>query len=67
MTARTILKCDVCGETTMLRTQIGWLKQHPIRVHCGECNILISGTLETDQENAAYKLSFGRTCCKVWR
>lgn len=58
VTVRTILKCDVCGSTTMVRTQIGWLSSHPIRVHCGECNILISGTLTTDRQTPSYKLSF---------
>ncbi len=28
----------------LTRTQVGWLNEHPVRLHCGRCNILLSGT-----------------------
>jgi hypothetical protein len=58
LTVRTLLKCEVCGSVTMLRTQIGWLDEHPIRIYCGKCGILISGTLFLDQKNVTGKFVF---------
>ena len=52
MTNRSFLKCDVCGAVTLMRLQVGWLEEHPIRVPCGKCGILISGTVYFDQEKA---------------
>lgn len=57
-TVRQLLRCEVCGAVTLLRTQIGWLDQHPIRVHCGRCNILVSGIAEFDQHNAKSQFRF---------
>jgi hypothetical protein len=51
MTNRSFLKCDVCGAVTLMRLQVGWLEEHPIRVPCGKCGILISGTIHIDQVN----------------
>jgi hypothetical protein len=34
-----------------MRLQVGWLDEHPIRVPCGKCGILISGTIYIDQVN----------------
>ena len=51
MTNRSFLKCDVCGAVTLLRLQVGWLDEHPIRIPCGKCGILISGTVYIDQVN----------------
>lgn len=33
----------------MLRTQIGFLPEHPIRIHYGQCNTLVEGTLSQDE------------------
>jgi hypothetical protein len=49
MTNRSCLKCDVCGAVTLMRLQAGWLDEHPLRVPCGKCGILISGTVYFDQ------------------
>lgn len=37
------IKCEVCESTICTKIQVGWLKKYPIRIHCPECNILISG------------------------
>lgn len=50
-TLRENLKCEVCGTKTLIRIQIGWLDLHPIRFNCGECGILITGTMYQDQLN----------------
>lgn len=58
MTIREILKCDVCGATILIRTQIGWLDEHPIRIHCGKCGIFISGKLFLNQKEVTYRFEF---------
>ena len=55
---RHLLKCDVCGAHTLLRTQLSWLPQHPLRVHCGKCGILISGTVYIDHEEVEFDFVF---------
>lgn len=52
------LKCDVCGTVTLVRTQLGWLDQHPLRVQCGNCNILISGTAFLNQSEGTCHFEF---------
>jgi hypothetical protein len=52
---REYLKCDVCGEVTLLRFQVGWLEEYPIRVHCGNCGILMDGNVYVDFEQAQTK------------
>lgn len=42
----------------MVRTQVGWLPGHPIRIHCAKCGILISGECVQDQENAGFAVHF---------
>ncbi len=58
MNVRTILKCEVCDTLTLLRTQAGWLSQHPIKFNCGNCEITISGTVYFDQKNATVDFEF---------
>jgi hypothetical protein len=64
MNVRDHLKCDVCGTVTLLRTQIGWLDQHPIRVYCGECGILMSGNIFLNQEEGTFNFEFSN-CTSV--
>lgn len=52
------LKCDVCGTIIALRTQIGWLKQYPIRIYCGKCGILIEGSVSIDHEGSNFSQDF---------
>lgn len=58
MVIRSFVKCDVCNSVIVVRTQIGWLDEHPIRIHCGKCNTLIKGKCSIDQENAGYNIEF---------
>lgn len=55
---REYLKCDVCGSITAVRTQIGYLDQHPIRICCGRCGILFNGHIVIDQKVGEYSLNF---------
>jgi len=50
MTVRQVIQCDVCKSRTLLRALLGWLPQHPIRIPCGKCGILIEGTLTLNQQ-----------------
>lgn len=63
-TLRSYIRCDVCGTVTMVRTQLGWLDQHPVRVYCGECSITLSGTAILDQAtgNAHVEFSNAAEC-----
>jgi len=38
-----------------MRLQAGWLDEHPLRVPCGKCGILISGTVYFDQAKAGLR------------
>ena len=58
MVSRIYVKCEVCGSIILIRTQIGWLPEHPIRVNCAKCGILISGNCIQDQEKAKFSISF---------
>lgn len=58
MNVRNYLKCEVCGTITLVRTQIGYLDSHPIKVHCGKCGILISGMVFLNQQEGTFKFEF---------
>lgn len=36
-------ECEVCQTVTLIRVQAGHLPRHPVRVYCGNCEILFSG------------------------
>jgi hypothetical protein len=42
----------------LVRTQVGWLPEHPIRIHCAKCGILISGGCIQDQEDIEFNMYF---------
>lgn len=58
MTDRSFIKCEVCDSVIMVRTQVGWLPDHPVRIHCEKCGVLISGECIQDQENAGFCIHF---------
>lgn len=58
ITHRTYLKCDVCGSIILVRTQVGWLSSHPIRIYCAKCGILISGTFSQDVSIPKFIIDF---------
>lgn len=43
MLHRTQIQCLSCNSVILVRVQMGHLKKHPIRVHCGNCKVLIYG------------------------
>ncbi|EDT73917.1 SEC-C metal-binding domain-containing protein [Clostridium butyricum] len=43
MITRVYVKCPVCGKITLVRYQMGFLEEHPIRFRCGNCGISIEG------------------------
>lgn len=51
MTVNYFLKCPVCGTITRMRTPAGYIYKTPVRVHCGECNTLLSGEFISDNDN----------------
>lgn len=58
MIHRAYIKCDVCGSVILTRTQIGWLPEHPIRLYCMKCKILISGTFTQEPDVPQFNISF---------
>jgi len=61
MNVRNFLKCEVCGSITLVRTQLGWLEQHPIRVYCGRCGILLSGTVFQNPTEGTFRFEFSNS------
>ncbi|MFA4987569.1 MAG: hypothetical protein WC712_13385 [Candidatus Brocadiia bacterium] len=57
-TNRNVLRCDVCKTLTCVRTLIGYLDQHPLRICCGNCGIEIRGTVHIDHKNSGYRFEF---------
>ncbi|MBM7558235.1 hypothetical protein [Halanaerobacter jeridensis] len=55
---RSIIKCEVCESLTMVRTQIGYLEEIPIRIPCENCNILIEGELLVNSKDGTWKINF---------
>src|SRR5439155_23990833 len=58
MTVRQVVQCDVCKSRTLLRTLLGWLPDHPIRIPCGKCHVIIQGKLTIDQQKPDFRFEF---------
>lgn len=58
MTVRQVVECQVCKTRTLLRTLLGWLPEHPIRIPCGHCGILIQGKVTLEQEKPDFEFEF---------
>lgn len=58
MVDRSIIQCSVCKSNIMVRTQIGFLQEHPIRIHCGQCGILIKGTFSQEKVKPQFTISY---------
>lgn len=56
VTLRGNYQCDVCKAKTLVRVQVGWLENHPVRFNCLKCGILIMGTMYQDQKNVSAHL-----------
>lgn len=50
MVSRQVVRCEVCGALTLVRIQVGWQEEFPIRFACGRCGILITGMARLDFE-----------------
>ncbi|ABF92547.1 hypothetical protein MXAN_4131 [Myxococcus xanthus DK 1622] len=55
---RQIVQCEFCAATTLIRIQIGYLEQHPIRVPCGSCGVLISATAFVSQSKPKFWVDY---------
>lgn len=51
MVSRLPVKCEVCGAVTIVRLQLGYIEQHPMRLNCGSCGILITGSVDLTQDD----------------
>lgn len=61
MTVRQVVQCEVCKTRTLLRTLLGWLPKHPIRIPCGKCGVLIQGTATLDPPNFKFDFVNGKS------
>lgn len=52
------IRCEVCGCTTRIRLQVGWLDEHPIAVTCGKCGISLKGKVKIGQDTSRLKFEF---------
>lgn len=58
MTVNYFIKCPICGEVTRIRTPAGYIYSTPVRIHCGNCNTLMTGEFISDNNTGrAYYVS----------
>lgn len=50
MTHNYFIKCPVCGTVTRMRTPAGYIEKTPVRIHCGECNTLMTGEFHVNND-----------------
>ncbi len=50
MVNRQVIRCEVCSALTLVRIQVGWQEEFPLRFACGGCGILITGMAKLDFE-----------------
>ncbi len=41
VTNNVYIECDVCSSIIRVRTQFGWVENNPVKINCGNCDILI--------------------------
>lgn len=58
MNVNYIVKCRICGSLTRIRIPLGYIRNFPIRIHCGKCNSIIKGNMVVDNENISYHADF---------
>ena len=51
MTVNYFIKCPVCETVTRMRTPAGYIYNTPVRIHCGNCNTLLTGEFISDNED----------------
>lgn len=52
------IKCQVCGNITRIRLQVGWQNEHPVVVTCGKCGTSLSGHVKIGQSSPSLKFDF---------
>lgn len=52
MVVKLYLKCDICGEITILKYQMGFVNHHPIRFKC-KCGVTLNG--ERNEKKIQFK------------
>jgi len=52
------IKCQVCGSVTRIRLQVGWQKEHPVVVTCGECGTSLFGRVQIGQDKPGLMFEF---------
>lgn len=57
-------RCDVCGSVTLVRVQAGHLPEYPVRVYCGNCEIMFSGRVQFNEDEASARLELNN-CSSV--
>lgn len=50
MTVNYFIKCPICGTITRMRSPAGYVYSTPIRIHCGKCNTVLTGTFISDNK-----------------
>lgn len=50
MTVNYYVKCPVCGKITRMRSPAGYIYSTPVRIHCGNCNTLLTGKFISDNK-----------------
>jgi len=55
MTVNYFLKCPVCGSITRMRTPAGYIYKTPVRIHCGNCDTLMTGEFISDDKKPMAK------------
>lgn len=56
MTVNYYVECPTCRKITRMRSPAGYIYSTPVRVHCGNCNTLLTGEFISDEEK--YKAYF---------
>ena len=55
MTHNYFLKCPICDTITRMRTPVGYITKTPVRIHCGECNTLMTGEFLVDNDKVRFE------------
>ena len=51
MTFNYFIQCPVCDTVTRMRSPGGYIYKTPVRIHCGKCNTLLTGSFISDSDN----------------
>lgn len=64
MTVNYFIECPICKTITRMRSPAGYIYSTPVRIHCGNCNTLLTGEFISDEKRTkAYFI--GKNCKEV--